>query len=64
MRQVEERVGQPLKLYFLDAYLSRELSMRQIAKETGVNVATVSRWMRALDIPPRYVGYKGRGRAA
>jgi transposase-like protein len=60
MRQVEERTGQPLKLYLLDAYIVRERSMREIADELGVNVATVSRWMRALAIPPRYYGYRGR----
>lgn len=64
MRQVEERIGQPLRLYLLDAYLVRELSMVAIGRELGVDKGTVSRWMRALGIPPRYVGYNGRGRAA
>jgi transcriptional regulator with XRE-family HTH domain len=64
MRQVEERIGQPLRLYLLDAYIVRERSMRQIADEIGIDVATVSRWMRGLGIPPRYYGYTGRGRVA
>jgi hypothetical protein len=64
MRQVEERIGQPLRLYLLDAYIVRERSMRQIGTEIGVDVATVSRWMRQLGIPPRYVGYTGKGRSA
>lgn len=64
MRQVEERIGQPLKLYLLDAYIVRELSLRGISREIDVDPATISRWMRHWNIPPRYVGYQGRKPAA
>jgi transposase-like protein len=64
MRQVEERIGQPLKLYLHTAYIVRERSMVQIADEIGVDKGTVSRWMRQFGITPRYVGYAGKGRVA
>lgn len=64
MRQIEERVGKPIQLYLFDAYITRGLSVRGIGQEIGVNPATVSRWMRAWNIPPRYVGYMGRRPAA
>ncbi len=60
MRQVEERVGKPIQTYLLDAYIVRGLSVRGIGAEIGVDPVTVSRWMRAWNIPPRYVGYQGR----
>jgi len=64
MRQVEGRVGKPINLYLLDAYLVRGLSVRGIAEEIDVDPATVSRWMRHWNVPPRYVGYVGRKPAA
>ena len=64
MRQVEERVGKPINLYLLDAYIVRGLSVRGIAAEIDVDPATVSRWMRTWNVPPRYVGYQGRKPAA
>lgn len=64
MRQIEERVGKPIAVYLLDAYHTRLLSVRGIAAEIDVDPATVSRWMRAWNIPPRYVGYQGRRPAA
>lgn len=65
MRQVEERIGQPLPIYLQDAYNDRGLSMVQIGREIGVDKGTVSRWMRQLGIRGiRYVGYTGRKPAA
>ncbi len=61
MRQVEERVGQPIALYLNDAYNGRHLSLTEIGAEIGVDKSTVSRWMRQLGITGiRYVGYRGR----
>lgn len=64
MRQIEARLGRPLSEYLADAYNVRRLSMVRIGAELGVDKGTVSRWMAAVGIEPRHVGYEGRGRAA
>lgn len=60
MAQVAVRIGQPVPEYLRAAYLDRRLSMAAIAAELGVDKGTVSRWMAALGIEARYVGYAGR----
>ena len=61
MRQVEERVGKPLPIYLNEAYNARGLSCREIARElaglgTGVNHATVARWMNQLGVTRGQIG--------
>jgi DNA-binding IclR family transcriptional regulator len=65
MRQVEERLGQPLPVYLQEAYNDRRLSLADIGRELGVDKSTVSRWMALLGIRGiRYVGYAGKRPAA
>ena len=64
MRQVEATVGQPLRPYLVDRYVVQGHSMAQIARDLNLNKGTLSRWFAQLGIPPRYVGYNGRGRVA
>jgi transposase-like protein len=64
MRQVEERLGQSLRLYLVDQYMVQGRSMAAIGRDIGVDKGTLSRWFTQLGIPPRYVGYNGRGKSA
>lgn len=59
MRQIEARIGRPLSEYLAEAYNVRRLSMVRIGAELGVDKGTVSRWMAAVGIEPRHVGYEG-----
>lgn len=56
MLRVEERIGQTLEAYFQDRY--RTLTQTQIAEDLGVSGATVSRWMRELEVETRFPGQR------
>ena len=64
IRYVESRIGRPVEDYLRDAYLVRELNQQDIADEIGVDISTVSRWMRLYGIQVRVVGRKYRRRRA
>jgi CRP-like cAMP-binding protein len=56
MLRVEGRVGRPLEEYFAERY--QALTQEQLAEELGVSGATVSRWMRELEIETRFPGQR------
>lgn len=56
MLRVESRLGQPLEVFLEDRYQSK--TQRQIADELGLDVSTINRWMRELDIEPRFPGQR------
>lgn len=61
MLRAEERIGRSLEEYFADRY--QVLTQPQIAAELaakGIQVsdATISRWMRELDIEARLPGQR------
>lgn len=56
MLRVEERLGRLLEEYLAERYQTQ--SQTQIADELGVSGATVSRWMRELDIEARFPGQR------
>lgn len=56
MLRVEHRIGRLLEDYLADAYQSR--TQAQIAEDLSVDVSTVNRWMRQLDIEARFPGQK------
>lgn len=56
MVRVETRIGRPLEDFLAERYLVA--NQTQIAAELGVSNATVSRWMRELDIETRFPGQR------
>lgn len=56
MLRVEERIGRPLEEYLAERYAT--LTQPQIAEELGVSGASVSRWMRELEIETRFPGQR------
>lgn len=56
MLRVEQRIGRPLEEYLAEAYQTR--TQLQIAEALTVDVSTVNRWMRQLDIEARFPGQK------
>jgi transcriptional regulator with GAF, ATPase, and Fis domain len=63
-RVVETRLGRPVREYLVDAYVGRELAQAEIARELGVDAATVSRWMARYGIPTRVIGPRRRKESA
>lgn len=59
MLRVEDRIGRTLEDYFEDKY--QTLTQAQIAEDLGVSGASVSRWMRELDIEARFPGQRPSG---
>lgn len=62
MIRVESRLGQPLEDWLADRYqsMTQEQITAALKVETGLKVsgATVSRWMRELDIETRLPGQR------
>lgn len=56
MRKVEERIGRPLEDFLAERY--QTMTQPQIAEELGVSGASVSRWMRELEIEARFPGQR------
>ncbi len=56
MLKVEARIGRPLEEYLAEAYQAK--TQRQIGDDLGIDVSTVNRWMRELDIEARFPGQK------
>jgi transposase len=56
MLRVERALGRPLEEFLAERY--RTQTQPQIAAELGVSDATVSRWMRELDIEARFPGQR------
>lgn len=56
MLRVEDKIGRRLEDFLAERYLTR--TQPQIAAELGVSGATVSRWMRELDIEARFPGQR------
>jgi CRP-like cAMP-binding protein len=56
MVRMEQRLQRPLEEYLAERYLT--LTQPQIAAELGVSDATVSRWMRELDVEARLPGQR------
>jgi DNA-binding transcriptional LysR family regulator len=56
MLRIEERIGRPLEDYLAERYLTA--TQPQIADELGVSGASVSRWMRELQIETRFPGQR------
>lgn len=56
MEALEEVHGAPVDVLIRTRYEAGE-SQRQIAAALGVNVATVSRYMRAMGLPVRRYGW-------
>lgn len=56
MLRVEARIGRSLEDYFTEKY--QTLTQPQIASELGLSDATISRWMRELDIEARLPGQR------
>ena len=59
MRVVESRLEQPLEDYIRERYVAGS-TQAEIARELGVNNATISRWMSLLGIEARFPGQRGR----
>jgi Trp operon repressor len=57
MQELEAIHGKPLDRLIRERYEAGE-TQRQIAAYLGVNVATVSRYMRTMDLPARKFGWK------
>jgi transcriptional regulator with XRE-family HTH domain len=56
MLRTERRIGRPLEVFLAERY--RERTQEQLAEELGVSTASVSRWMRELDIEARSPGQR------
>jgi len=56
MLRVEARLGRPLEDFLAERY--QTMTQPQIAEELGVSGASVSRWMRELDIDARFPGQR------
>lgn len=56
MLRVEKRIGRPLETYLAEQYQAK--TQTEIAAELGVSNASVSRWMRELDIEARFPGQR------
>jgi hypothetical protein len=56
MIRVEARIGRPLEEFLAERY--RTQTQPQIAAELGVSDASISRWMRELDIETRFPGQR------
>lgn len=56
MVRVEARLGRSLEDYLAEKY--QTLTQPQIAAELGLSDATISRWMRELDIEARLPGQR------
>lgn len=54
MLRVEKRIGRKLETFFEEQY--RVANQEQMAAALGVSTASVSRWMRELDIETRNPG--------
>lgn len=59
MEELEAIHGRPIDALIRERYEAGE-TQRQIANFLGVNVATVSRYMRAMDLPVRRFGWSRR----
>jgi len=59
MRVVESRLERPLEDYIRERYVAGS-TQAEIARELGVNNATISRWMSLLGIEARFPGQRGR----
>lgn len=57
MEALEAVHGAPIDVLIKDRYDAGE-SQRQIAAALGINVATVSRYMRAMGLPVRRYGWR------
>lgn len=56
MLAVERRIERSLEEFLAERYQAK--TQRQIAAELGLDVSTVSRWMRELDIEARFPGQR------
>lgn len=59
MEALEAIHGRPIDVLIKERYEAGD-SQRQIAAHLGVNVATVSRYMRAMSLPVRRFGWRRR----
>lgn len=57
MQELEAIHGKPLDRLIRERYEAGD-TQRQIAEFLGVNVATVSRYMRSLNLPARRFGWR------
>lgn len=62
MLELEAIFGRPIEDLIRERYEAGE-TQRQIADALGVNVATVSRYMKALNLPVRRFGWKRSAKA-
>lgn len=62
MEALEAVHGAPIDQLIKDRYQAGE-SQRQIATALGINVATVSRYMRAMGLPVRRYGWTRKAAA-
>jgi transposase-like protein len=60
MLRIEAQRGKALELELAYLYHERGMTLAEVARELGVNVSTISRWMAALGIEARFPGQRGR----
>lgn len=60
MLRVEAERGTALEDVLSLLYHERGMTLAGVARELGVNVSTVSRWMAALGVQARFPGQRGR----
>lgn len=56
MQIAEARIGRPIEDVLRGWYVDDGHTQQEIAQRLGVDIATVSRWMRLLGIESRYLG--------
>lgn len=56
MQLAESQLGRPLEDYLRELYVDQHLSLRDIGARMGLDVGTISRWMRQLGIATRPAG--------
>lgn len=56
MQIIEHRLGRPLDEVLRELYVEKGMTVKQVAAELGVSIASVSTWMARFGIEARYVG--------